>query len=131
MLNTKKIEIAVAEAERELSDCWLKLVAITNAADAAKTLDAIVSFQPMLGLVLYKLETLYTAVCGEARELLGRKAKLNPKWMRCSIHTLHGYKHIIKRTADIGKLLGDSFAWIFYQNDRALLLKHSEQPPNP
>jgi hypothetical protein len=132
MLNYKQIDRAISEAEQSFRDCWLKLMTLRKGGnDVGEMKSALVSFQPTLGTALYKLESLYNAVCKEASGLARRKSDFNPKWLRRRTQTLIGYKHLIQETVDVGKVLGDSFAWIFYKNSHELLRKHHEQQSNP
>ncbi|MBE0542414.1 MAG: hypothetical protein IH623_13665 [Verrucomicrobia bacterium] len=132
MLNRKRIERAVSEAEQSFKDCWLKLLTLRKCVEGkSEMIEAIVSFQPTLGIALYRLETLYNQICQEGRELISRKSDLNKKWFRHRLHTLNGFKRLLRATMDVGKALGDSFAWMFYQNERELLRRHDEHEPNP
>ena len=132
MVNKKGIERVVSEAEQSFKDCWRKLLLMRNGGgNHAEMLAAVVTFQPTLGTALYKLESFNNVICKEGRDLNGRKSLLNRKWLHQRYHVLNGYKKLIKSAVDVGKMLGDSFAWIFYQHDRELLRKHFEHESNP
>jgi hypothetical protein len=132
MITHKKIEAAISEAENSFNACWEKLVIIRKcSAEPAQIRQAILSFQPTLSICLFKLESLYAKVCKEVRDLGNRKARLNKVWLRRRIERLNGFKHILRQSMDIGRMLGDSFAWVFYKGNRDLLRKHHAQEANP
>jgi hypothetical protein len=131
MSNRTQIERAILRAEESFQDCWSKLMIVRDGKDRPQLLNALVSFQPTLGLALYKLESEYVAVCREARELLRRQSAANKKWLHRRIHTLNGYKHLLKQAMDVGRNLGDAFAWLFYKDQYELLQKHYDEAPVP
>src|SRR4051812_19425295 len=129
MLNCSQIESAISRAEESFQDYWSKLILLRGGKDRAELLHALVSFQPTLGLALYRLESQYILVCREARGLLQKKPGANRKWLQSRIRALNGYKHILQETMDVGKSLGDAFAWLFYKNNHELLQKHYDEDP--
>jgi len=132
MLSNKRVERALSEAEQSFKDCWMKLMTLRGREyGKSELLNSLFSFQPTLGIALYKLEVLYEAMCKEGRHLVRRRSELSPKWFDNRMHTLDVYKHTLEETVDVGKVLGDSFAWIFYKNERELLRKHQDLQPNP
>ena len=132
MLRSRQIECGILEAEQQFKDCWSKLVTLRgDEVDKTELLQVVLSFQPTLGKALFKVESLYQKVCQEGRELVARREKLTRKGFRRRLHTLNGFKHLLKQCADVGKALGDAYAWFFYQDERELLRKHREQEPNP
>jgi hypothetical protein len=132
MLRSRQIECGILEAEQQFKDCWSKLLTLRgDEADKTELLEVVLSFQPTLGKALFKVESLYQKVCQEGRELVARRDKLTRKGVRRRLHTLNGFKHLLKQCADVGKALGDAYAWCFYQDERELLRKHREQEPNP
>ena len=132
MLNHEQIKHALSDAEQSFKSCWSKLVTIRNAeSNKSDMMNSMLTFQPTLGVALYKLASHYNAVCKEARDLVGNKSKLNRKSVRCRIHSLDRSKLMLQEALDVGKALGDSFAWIFYRGNHGLLRKHYEQQSNP
>ncbi len=132
MLTQKQIEGALDEAEQSFKDCWLKLLTIRRCVDIkAEVFVAVITFQPTLGNTLYFLEMLYKEVCEEERDLISRKSGLNQKWFGYRLHILSGYRKLITKAMDVGKVMGDSFAWIFYRNEHELLRNHANHEANP
>ena len=132
MFTSRQIECGISEAELQFKACWSKLVALRKSeSDKTALLEVVISFQPTLGKALYKVESLYQKVCQEGRELVARRELLTRKEFRRRLHTLNGFKHLLKQCADVGKALGDAYAWCFYQDERELLRKHNDQEPNP
>lgn len=132
MLTHKDLNAAISEAEHSFRSCWQKLLLLsTQGNDKSKLAEAVFSFQPTLGTALYKLEVLYNTACKEARELVSRKSALNQAWFRGRLRALDGHKRLICYTIDVGKALGDSFAWLFDRNERELLRRHHAHASTP
>ena len=89
-----------------------------------KDAESLFSFQPALLTALYQIEAIYQEACKEERELRRQKTKSNQKQVSERIQTLAIYKSVLNQAADIGKALGDAFAWLFYEKEKQLLKKH-------
>ncbi len=121
----------MSQAEEQFKACWSKLVILLYRGDQKQLLDAITTFQPTLAKALYRLESVYQKLCQEGRDLVARRKTLTRRGLRQRLHTINGFKHLLKQTSDVGKALGDGFAWFFYQNERELVRRHLEQQSNP
>jgi len=117
MITEEQVRQTVLKAEEIFQDCWKKLSDMNNA-------ETLFSFQPTLLAALYQIEATYRAICREERKLNSQKTSANHKQVSESTQTLARYKRVLTQVLDIGKALGDSFAWIFYGNERELLKKH-------
>ena len=117
MITEAQIRQTVSKAEEIFQDCWAKLSAMNNA-------ETLFSFQPTLLTALYQIEATYRTICREERNLNSQKTSSNQKQISESIQTLVRYKRVLTQVLDVGKALGDSFAWIFYGNERELLKRH-------
>jgi hypothetical protein len=112
-----KIQETVSSAEKLFNDCLNKLFAINDA-------ESLFSFQPTLITALYQIEVIYQGVCKQERGLKSQITKSNQKQISERIKILTVYKSVLNQVADIGKVLGDAFAWLFYENEKQLLKKH-------
>lgn len=119
LVHEDEIEQEFGKAELAFKDCFAKLTHLESAKD-------LLSFQPTLIEALYRLESLYKKVCKEERELISRKAESNPKAFSERMQTLDRYKNLLKEAVDVGKMLGDAFAWIFYERETNHLAHHYE-----
>jgi hypothetical protein len=117
VITEEQIEQTVSRAEKSFHDCWDKLFAMKDA-------ETLFSFQPTLLTALYQIEAIYQKVCKEERELERQKTKTNQKQVSERIQTLALYKSVLNQVVDIGKVLGDAFAWLFYEKEKQLLKKH-------
>src|ERR1022692_1755131 len=127
MLTQRRIKTEVCNAEQTFKDCWSKLLGIQNGklepVELAKT---IYSFQSVLLIALYKLQKVYKELCEDGRNVVGKKSTLKPNRFRVRLQILNRYKQIITETIDVGKVIGDSFAWFFCQGHRQFLRNHHE-----
>ena len=126
LINEETVKGVISIAEKSLKDCWSKLTLLqSNTTSKKDWFDAFFSFQPDLFKVLVELESFYNEVCEIERDLISKKAiiiKIFPEQMQKH----ERYKRVLDGIIDIGKTLGDAFAWIFYQHNRPLLKKHYE-----
>jgi hypothetical protein len=117
MITEEHIRKSVSNAEELFQNCWTKLSDMNNA-------ETLFSFQPTLLTALYQIESAYRTICKEERELISKKSSSDQKQFAEQMKTLARYKSVLTQVLDIGKALGDSFAWIFYGNEKELLKKH-------
>jgi hypothetical protein len=85
--------------------------------------EVLISFQPELLSTLVELESFYNEVCEMERQLISKKA-IAQRIYKGEMERIARYKRLLDGIIDIGKSLGDAFAWLFYLNNRELLKKH-------
>jgi len=124
LINPENVKLVVSDAEKSLKDCWAKLLLLQSQGVSGKEhFEALISFQPELLSTLVKLESFYNEVCEMERELFAKKAFAQTIFKEES-DRIARYKRLLDGIIDIGKSMGDAFAWLFYQENRALLKKH-------
>lgn len=124
MISRAEIRKFIDEVEREYQKCWMVLSALKEGPFLEEMVKELFEFQPTLAAALFRLDEMYRLLLQEKHSLINKKSRLNPRWFRLTMRTLAEYQEAIKRVIAIGRALGDSFAWIFYEKDRELLLKH-------
>lgn len=118
-------EHVISTAESAYRDCWSKLVLLQTAEiSEADRFQAFISFQPTLITALFHLETYYNEVRECERKWNFTKKLIKPQLFAEEAQKLKHFKTLLDRVIDIGKTLGDAFAWIFYQRKWDLLSKH-------
>ena len=121
-------EFESLKAEEQFKDCWSKLVILRDGGgDQKQLLQAIISFQPALAKALYRIESVYQKLCKEGREMVAKERSLHAEGLSAKTAYYQWIQHLLKQTSDVGKALGDGFAWLFYQNERELVRRHLEQ----
>src|ERR1035441_2005331 len=127
LVDEENVRSAVSGAENSLRECWAKLVLLQNEdMSRVEFLAALTSFQPTLLAALVRLESFYNELCQAKRDLVSHKAHLKPHSFSEERRKLEKYKDLVDAVIDIGKALGDAFAWLFYQRNRWLLKRHYE-----
>jgi hypothetical protein len=91
----------------------------------------LIEFQGLLAETIFRLSEEYVAISAERGVLVRRKDELDRTWFVKKLRALASYQTVLEETVAIGKSLGDSFAWFFYQNDPRLLDEHLANPLNP
>ena len=124
LINPENVKQVVSSAEKSLKGCWAKLILYQNQeASKKEQFEALISFQPELLSTLVELESYYNEVCEMERELTAKKDFAQSIYMN-EMERIARYKRLLDGIIDIGKSLGDAFAWLFYLNNRVLLKKH-------
>jgi|GEM_PF-1646231 hypothetical protein len=128
LINPENVKRVVSAGEKSLKDCWAKLIVLQR-QDTSKRerFEPLISFQPDLLSTLVNLESFYNEICEMERELVAKKA-IAQDIFKDESERIARYKRLLDGIIDIGKSLGDAFAWLFYLNNRALLKKHYEHP---
>jgi hypothetical protein len=124
MISRATIQKLIDDVEAEFRKCWRTLAALKEGTQPKTPVNEILDFQAQLAETLFRLDETYRLICKEKEETIKKKRRLNPDWFRRKMKSLAAYQDVIKIVIGIGRALGDSFAWFFYQRERNLLSKH-------
>ena len=126
-MDEESVKHAVLTGETALRDCWAKLILLQSTGVSKKEfLTTLLSFQPTLLAALVEIESCYNEICKAQRNLVSKRQSVKSKLFSEEKQKLEHFKHVLNGVINIGKTLGDAFAWIFYQRNRPLLQKHYE-----
>jgi len=124
---TKKYMIEVLDrAEDHLGRLFDDLLHIKNFKRPDFDVRKIMYFQYHLGKLLHHVAKVRNRVTEEERTTIGKKQSLSSKWFKARMKRLSEYKIMLTRCIEMGKSLGDAFAWHFYKNNETQLFKHLE-----
>ncbi len=124
MIAKKEVKKTLDIAATAYESCWETLCEFKSAKHNDDFLTRLINFQPLLCKGMLELEKTRYRILEEKRGLIDRKANLSEKWFDKRMKDLDKYKKALTECTYIGKSLGDSFVWIFYQNERVLLREH-------
>lgn len=125
-INQAYIMNAIDDAEAQFDACFEILKTLrTGITEGLQILD----FQPKLADALFTLMSVYRNVCAEEKSLIDRKNEMLKSDFIDTMKNIHKFKRILNETIDIGKVLGDSFAWLFYNENQEELYKHLNHQP--
>ena len=128
-MSVQSLRSLLADVEASYLTCWDILETLKDVPDKR-----LLDFQPILCDVMLRLARANARINQERRELLRRQKTVSKAWFKKRQKALSEYQNIITHSVWIGKVLGDAFAWFFYQNERKLLsehIKHDEQKHLP
>ena len=127
---TSKIAVKtlIDEVCIEYKKCWSTLIGLKDFSVFSD--EGFLNFQPNLASALFRLGEMYCALSTERTKLIAKKKRLSTEWFKKRLRSIAAYQHTIKEVINLGKALGDSFAWAFYRNDRDFLEKHFQHPQN-
>ena len=123
MISRIVVKSLIDDAEREYIECW-KLLCKMRSAKSSFTGEDMLSFQPRLAEMIFRLSSMYRSLHQEKRNFIGKKLHLVNQWFVNRLRLIKQYQDAISTTIAIGKSLGDSFAWIFYHNEPKHLARH-------
>lgn len=128
MISALKFRKLIDHTEKTYAKCW-KFLSDWKEGRWVFSADELLSFQPTLAEALFHLSETYNALSQERRSVISRKKLLSPKWFNQRMKRLSRYQDAITELVNIGRILGDSFAWIFYRSERKHLRKHFAHQP--
>jgi hypothetical protein len=132
MINKVTIVKLIDESYIKYSTCWDILCFIknfNNAGNRDSLINGLNNFQYILAECLFKLENQYTVIAREKESMIKNKLRYNYRWFCTRLKNLSSYQKYIVTTINIGRTLGDAFAWFFYHKELIFLnehLKHKE-----
>ena len=122
---TVKTEIDLAE--KTLRKCFDMLIEFRHGrGDIGVVLN---EFQPMLAECLYELMQFYHKLQTEKKQLIQSKSSFNKKEFSTLMSANASYIKVVSQAIELGKSIGDAFAWFFFRDNRPELDKHFEHNP--
>jgi hypothetical protein len=125
----RRVRACVDEAEQTFLRCWQTLVAMKDLVKLEG--NAILTFQPNLATALFKLDDAYRKLIQSRKALIQNKTSHSATWFVRRMRSLDKNLKGLRAAIDVGRSLGDAFAWAFYRQDQPLLEQHFKQPLNP
>lgn len=119
-MTKEELRNLLKEVDITYHEVWVMLASIKSGRSSRFVLE----LQPMLTCAMAKLSDAYRRIAQRRKYLIRHKPRFNPHWFRIQQRRLASRQHLIRNALAIGRVLGDSFAWFFYQNDHELLDLH-------
>jgi len=107
--------------------CWQTLANLKIRSSVER--DQLLDFQPTLAGALFNLEKMCRSIRAEERRLVARKRQVSDVWFRTRMKTLRRYRVGLREAMDVGRGIGDAFAWLFYYRQPEYLIKHLGHQP--
>jgi len=126
----RRVKHIVDKAEHEFTWCWSVLADLRFNIEKVGILE-LVEWQPRLAKALFALERCYHELKHQDKALVKRKASVKDAYLRSQLQKSRALRAILDRTIDIGRVLGDSFAWLFYQKEHKLMSDHQKRKHVP
>lgn len=125
-MTKKELKRLITKAELEFEKCWNVLAELKFAKPSNAVAKDIVGFQPRLARTFFSLEHAYNLLRSKEKALIERKDKVSKSYFANRLRRMSAYRKILDGTIDVGKILGDSFAWLFYEKETKLLKEHQK-----
>ena len=129
-MTTSSISIRklIDQTQAEYEKCW-DFLASWKDGDRKPSRDEILDFQPRLASAIFNLGEIHEKIARERTSLISRKNSLKPNWFKQRMKRLAAFQNALSEAIKIGRVIGDSFAWMFYQGERNRLRKHYLHEP--
>ena len=127
MTTQVQIKALVARIESAYEQCLALLQSLKTGVHTQFFSEEFFGFQPTLCTALMELDSAYREIERLKKTIAHRKTRLSASWFRTRMATLAHYQEVLLDSIKIGKFLGDSFAWFFYQKERGYLNEHLKQ----
>ena len=114
----EKLRSVISAADTVFSECRDSL------EDGLGDKEQIVAFQPKLARAIYGLEVWLLRLKRAERALVKAKGDYAPAEIAPRFRIIHRQVSALERAIDVGLLLGDAFAWMFYRRTPQLLRNH-------
>lgn len=124
-ITRKIIKKAFLEAETNIEFCWEFLVDLKefNVEDNDWA-NRLISFQDKLATTIFNLQSIRDSILLEEKGYVKNKKKYKIEWFKSKLRLLASFRDGIDNVVSLTKLLGDSYAYFFYQHDLELLSEH-------
>lgn len=126
-ISADEVKATIEKAEKALNDCFDMLIDFRYGRNGLG--NAILKFQPLLAECLFDLMRFYQKLQREKDSLISLKSSYDKPTFSAIMKTNAKYSKAISTAVEIGKDMGDAFAWFFYRDNRKELEKHFEHEP--
>lgn len=128
MITKSRVSKLIDEAETKYRTSWSILRRIREREPFSA--QDMLGVQPPLAEAILSLSRLHHQIRQDERALINRKARLQSKWFRDRMALLARYREAVSEAIGVGRMIGDSFAWLFYRNESDLLARHLTEQAN-
>lgn len=122
LISKEEVKEKINNAETVLNRCFDMLLDLKYGRDNIG--DVLVQFQPTLAKCLQELMMFYQQLKREQRELVDDKSAYETETFGKIMNQNKLYQDVVREVIEIGKSLGDAYAWFFYRDNRDELEKH-------
>jgi hypothetical protein len=124
MSNRLRLRRTLQETEAAFEFCWGVLASIRDGVPDSKAVEDFLDYQYRLAEILFRLDGANRRIEEKRMNLVREKNRVDQAWFHKRIKRLGGFQHAIGDLIDIGRALGDAFAWFFYREEQDLLRQH-------
>lgn len=126
-ISEDEVKVKIGEADKTLNECFDMLLDFRYGRNDLG--NAILKFQPLLAECLFELMQFYQKLHKEKDELIARKNSYEKTAFADLMKTNARYAKAVSTAIDIGKNMGDAYAWYFFKDNRKELEKHLQHEP--
>lgn len=122
------VDTGLDRAERRFNKCWSYLTAIKAGKFSKDKLDPLVEFQPVLATALFDLSRVHVRIAKERQARISDKGRYAPSWFKARMSFLSRQQERLVEALQIGRSIGDAYAFFFYQKEVQFLAQQVRGP---
>ena len=119
-------EILLDKAEKAFESSWNVLLKMKRQNLSGEDAISLLEFQSHLAKILFAIEKCRNKIIQEEKRLVKNKNRYKNQWFVQRLKSLGNCKKSLELVTNIGKAIGDSFAYWFYRWDLDLLEEHKK-----
>ncbi|MGI8992587.1 MAG: hypothetical protein ACR2I2_23770 [Bryobacteraceae bacterium] len=134
MMSAEAVRTAIDEAEKDFLKCWETLALMKHGPISPDFGEHFLAFQPRLASALFGLDEVYRRLRKEEKATIANKSQLGSDVVASLLRESDELRTALKSAMDVGRAIGDAFAWFFYrksQNKVGQQRRHSAIPHTP
>jgi hypothetical protein len=89
------------------------------------------AFQPTLASAIFRLDELYRRIRREEKATIADKAQIESERFATQMREFDGFRVALKSALEVGRSIGDAFAWFFYRKSQHRIAQHLQHPVIP
>ena len=131
MISAAEARSAIDTAEEAFQKCWETLAVMKCGPVPSGFGELILAFQPTLAGALFRLDGFYRRLAEEKRKTIARKPQIEPELFIAQMREFEAFRDSIKSALEVGRSIGDAFAWFFYRKSQSSIAKHLQRQSIP
>jgi hypothetical protein len=131
MVPAEAARSAIDRAEEAFQKCWDTLAVMKCGPIRDGFGELILAFQPTLAEALFRLDEFYRKLGYEKKAAIEKKAQIEPERFSTMMRDFEALRESVKAALEVGRSIGDAFAWFFYRKGQSTIGDHLQRPPIP
>ena len=131
MLSSEAVRTAIDKAEEDFQKCWETLALMKHGPIPPDFGEHFLAFQPTLATALFRLDEAYRRLRKGEKATIANKSQLGSDVVASQMRESDELRTSLKSAMEVGRAIGDAFAWFFYRKSQNRSGQHRRHAPIP